>query len=705
MKASEEGDGEMEKESAGAEARRARADAGGGAGGCAAASGRSRDRSVRAKAATVGSDANAAAKRARPESRPWLFVLLSYAGRCRGKMAASLAASVVSVAMGFVPFYAVYRIMEIVMGASGGEGGAGAWDAAVPWIAAAAAAYVASKVLFGVSTLLSHVSAYTILARLRRDFAAKLMRASLGTVQGKSIGQIKNVFIDRIEGIEPPLAHMIPELSGSFLLAAGLVAWLAAIDWRMALACVATVPAGLVVFAGGLSAFNRMYAAYVEEGNRVNSVIVEYIEGIEVVKAFNQASDSYEKYAGAVRAFRDFTLGWFKATWVSMNLATSIMPTTLLAVVPVGLALYLGGELAPAELGLCLVMALAVVDPAMRLGAFLNEAKSMEYAVADADEFLRLPELPEPRDRARVRGADVELSGVRFSYEEGEEVLHGIDLTIPEGSFVALVGPSGGGKSTVARLVARHWDVDAGSVRIGGADVRDMPLDQLSELVSYVAQDNFLFDCSLRENVRLGRPGATDEEVAAAARAACCDEFVARLPRGWDTPAGEAGSALSGGERQRVSIARAMLKDAPIVVLDEATAFADPENEDRIQRSIAELTRGKTLVVIAHRLSTVCGADKIVVIEDGSVRDEGAHEELLERCALYADMWEAHVGAKGWAAGSSGAGGAAGARRGRGARSRDGAGAQGAARGTSGAASRAADADGRSVGKEVDPHA
>ena len=219
MKASEEGDGEMEKESAGAEARHARADAGdgGGPGGCAAASGRSRDRAVRAKAATVGSDANASAKRARSESRPWLLVLLSYAGRCRGKMAASLAASVASVAMGFVPFYAVYRIMEIVMGASGGEGGAGAWEATVPWIAAAAAAYVASKVLFGVSTLLSHVSAYTILAQLRRDFAAKLMRASLGTVQGKSIGQIKNVFIDRIEGIEPPLAHMIPELSGSFL--------------------------------------------------------------------------------------------------------------------------------------------------------------------------------------------------------------------------------------------------------------------------------------------------------------------------------------------------------------------------------------------------------------------------------------------------------------------------------------------------------
>ena len=268
--------------------------------------------------------------------------------------------------------------------------------------------------------------------------------------------------------------------------------------------------------------------------------------------------------------------------------------------------------------------------------------------MADADEFLRLPELPEPRERARVRGADVELSGVRFSYEEGEEVLHGIDLTIPEGSFVALVGPSGGGKSTVARLVARHWDVDAGSVRIGGADVRDMPLDQLSELVSYVAQDNFLFDCSLRENVRLGRPGSTDEEAAAAARAACCDEFVARLPRGWDTPAGEAGSALSGGERQRVSIARAMLKDAPIVVLDEATAYADAENEGRIQQAFARLARDKTVLIIAHRLKTVEAADRILVMDEGRLAAQGPHDALVRKSALYRRMVEANERRDAW---------------------------------------------------------
>lgn len=586
--------------------------------------------------------------------RSWLSVLLSYAGRCKGKMAGSMACSVLSVAAGLVPYLAVYRIMEAFMAAPVGAGGGlcADWPVVLWWLAAAAGGYVASKLLFGVSTLFSHVSAYTILETLRDDMVEKLMKTSLGTAASKSIGQVKNVFVDRIEGVEVPLAHMIPELSGNVLLACAIAAWLVAIDWRLALSCLATVPVGVIVFAGGLSAYNKMYAAYMAESNRVNSVIVEYIEGIQVVKAFNQASDSYQKYADAVRSFKDFTMGWFKATWVSMNLAFSIMPTTLLGALPVGIVLYLAGAITPAQLGVGLVLALAVVPPIMKFASFLNDAKSMEYAVADASEFLNLPELPEPAARARVRGADVRIEGVSFSYADGQEVLHGVDLAVPQGSFTALVGPSGGGKSTVARLIARHWDVGAGSVRVGGVDVRDMPLDQLSELVSFVAQDNYLFDCSLKENIRMGKPDATDAEVLAAARAACCDDFIGRLSAGYDTPAGEAGHALSGGERQRVSIARAILKDAPVVILDEATAFTDPENEERIQRSIAELTRGKTLLVIAHRLSTVAGADNIAVVERGRIVAQGSHGRLLEECPLYAAMWDAHVGAKGWAVGS-----------------------------------------------------
>lgn len=564
-------------------------------------------------------------------------------------MIASFACSVASVASGLVPFYAIYRIMEQMMAPQPMYAD---WQEVLFWLIVAAAGYVASKILFGLSTLLSHVSAYTILETLRDDVVEKLMKTSLGTASSKSIGQVKNVFVDRIEGVEVPLAHMIPELSGNLLLACAIVTWLALIDWRLALSCLVTVPIGLAVFASGLSTYNKMYASYMAESNRVNSVIVEYIEGIQVVKAFNQATDSYQKYTDAVHSFKNFTLGWFKATWVGMNLAFSILPTTLLGVLPAGLALYLAGAITPAELGIGLVLALAVVQPIMKFTGFLNEAKAMEYAVADAREFLDLPELSEPSVRASIAGTGIELRDVSFSYTGGEKVLHGVDLSVPQGSFTALVGPSGGGKSTIARLIARHWDVSAGVVLIGGTDVRDMPLDQLSELVSFVAQDNYLFDCSLKENIRMGKPEATDEEVLEAARAACCDDFIGRLRCGLDTPAGEAGAALSGGERQRISIARAILKGAPIVILDEATAFTDPENEERIQRSIAELTRGKTLLVIAHRLSTVARADSIVVMEQGSVVATGTHHELLETCALYVSMWDAHIGAKRWAAGS-----------------------------------------------------
>ena len=243
----------------------------------------------------------------------------------------------------------------------------------------------------------------------------------------------------------------------------------------------------------------------------------------------------------------------------------------------------------------------------------------------------------------------------------GNSIMHsvqyarfGIGLTLPQGSFTALVGPSGGGKSTVAKLIARFWDVTAGSITIGGVDVRDMPLAQLSGLVSFVTQDNYLFRCSLLENIRLGSPSATDEEVKAAARAAQCEEFIAKLPQGYDTPAGEAGKRLSGGEKQRISIARAMLKDAPIILLDEATASIDPENEDKIQQSIAALTNGKTLLVIAHRLSTIKNADNIVVLKEGQILAQGRQEQLLETCPLYREMWQAHIGAKAWAVSSAG---------------------------------------------------
>ena len=389
--------------------------------------------------------------------------------------------------------------------------------------------------------------------------------------------------------------------------------------------------------------------------NHVNGVIVEYIEGIEVIKAFNQSTSSYKKFVNAVNMFKDYTLDWYRSTWKMMNLASAILPSSLLGTVPIGLLLYKSGSITPAEFVMCCILSLGIITPLTKFTVIVNDLKSVQYAVKDLNMILGMKELVEVEEDAVLHDFGVELKNVSFAYEDlggekGEQVLQGINLVIPQGSYTALVGPSGGGKSTVARLLARFWDADNGNILIGGKDIKDLPLIQLNDLVSFVTQDNFLFDASIKDNIRLGNPEATDDAVYAAAKAACCDEFIRQFEKGYDTTAGEAGARLSGGEKQRIAIARAILKNAPIVILDEATAFTDPENEDKIQNSLAALTKGKTRIVIAHRLSTIKNADQIVVIEKGKVIASGRHEELLEKCDLYHEMWEAHIGAKQWAA-------------------------------------------------------
>ena len=578
------------------------------------------------------------------KERTWLGILLSFAAPCRGKMAASVVLAILSVAGGFVPYLGVYQIIRLFLERQT------SWEGILFWCGVCLAGYAIKVAGYALSTMLAHVSAYTILEGLRLQAADRLMGAPLGEVDSRPIGVMKSTIVDRIEDIEPPLAHMIPELSSNILLPLVVAIAMFAIDWRMGLALLVTIPVALIPMAFGLRTYNKNYAAYMAANAHVNSVIVEYVEGIQVVKAFSQGERSYQKFANAVRSFRDFTMDWFRCTWASMNLCLSILPTTLLGTLPMGIYLYQTGVLDPAQVTLCLMLALGIVTPLMSATAFINSMKSMQFAVKDTRELLDLPQLSQVERDAPLNGCDIQLRDVSFSYSgDGEEVLHHLDLTIPQGKFTALVGPSGGGKSTIARLAARFWDVTGGTITLGGRDIRELPLKQLSREISFVTQDNFLFDCSLKENIRLGRPGASDEEVFAAARAAQCEEFIGRLEHGWDTAAGDAGKQLSGGERQRIAIARAILKDAPIVILDEATAFTDPENEDKIQRSIMALSKGKTLLVIAHRLSTIQNADQIVVLEKGQIVDRGTQRELLDRCPLYQTLWAAHVGARSWA--------------------------------------------------------
>ena len=571
----------------------------------------------------------------------FLSCLVSYAGPGKTKLILSVILSVISITSGLIPFYCFYRILCLFLdGTVAGEG-------ILFWSAWALAASGIRVVSFGLSTTASHYAAYHILEGLRNRVAKRFLHAPLGEVTGHSIGEIKGAIVDKIEDIEPPLAHMVPEGSGHIVLPVVSMIALAVIDWRLLLASLVTFPLSFVCMGLTFKISGKNFDRYNESIAQMNSNIVEYVEGIEVIKAFGRAGKSYEKYSAAILNYKNFVMKWLSSTWITMKLAFALFPSTMLGVLPAALLLAANGTITVAQAALAVMLSMSMVGSLARLEVFGNEMKKVQKTVEELQEYLEMPELPEKDRPAILAGNDVELKNVCFSYEE-DEVLHGIDLKLPQGSFTALVGPSGGGKSTVAKLISRFYDVTKGSISIGGVDIRDMPLSQLSDRISFVAQDNFLFRCSLKENIRMGNPEAGDEEVYAAAKAAQCEEFIKKLPKGYDTPAGEAGKRLSGGEKQRIAIARMMLKNAPVIILDEATAFTDPENEDKIQESIRELARGKTLLVIAHRLSTIKNADNIVVLKNGRICAQGRQEQLLENCPLYRDMWEAHIGAKNW---------------------------------------------------------
>jgi ATP-binding cassette subfamily B protein IrtA len=575
--------------------------------------------------------------------------VLSFAGECRGKMILSVFFAVISVAGGLVPYLGVYEIIQLFF-----EGNAAPWTILL-WSGVSAGGYVVKLLFHGISTTFSHVSAYRILESIRLELSRKLMRAPLGNVLSQTAGKLKNIIMDRVETIELPLAHMIPEGISRLLLPVCVFGYMLFMDWRIALAALVCVPLGGSVYAVMMRSYGSQYDKYMKASNHVNSVIIEYTEGIQVIKAFNRSAGSYRKYEDAVKSFKEFTLDWFRSTWGLMNLGNAILPSTLLGVLPVGILLYLNGALTPAQITLAMILSMSIIGPASWFTVAVNDFKSIQYAIDDVNEILDMPELPEAERPVTLNGYDIRIQDISFAYSDKYgDVLQEISLTIPQGSFTALVGPSGSGKSTVARLIARFWDVSKGYISIGGEDIRRIPFSQLSEVVSFVSQENFLFNCSLMENIRLGNPAASDEEVLSAGKAACCDEFIGRFEKGWNTTAGEAGGRLSGGERQRIAIARAILKNAPIVILDEATAFTDPENEAQLQASIAALTEGKTLLVIAHRLSTIKEADNIIVLKDGRIEAQGKQQELLNTCSLYKEMWKSHIGAKNWSASSAG---------------------------------------------------
>ncbi len=509
--------------------------------------------------------------------------------------------------------------------------------------------FIGQAAFHAISTSLSHGATFEILANIRKKGLDHLAKMPLGDVLARPAGELKNILVEQVDSIETTLAHIIPEFTANLLAPIGILTLLFITDWRMGLASLATVPIGILCLVGMMKDYDQAYGRTVKATKNLNDVALEYIGGIQVIKAFSKVGSSYERFVDAANENANSCIDWMRASIFYMTFAMSIMPSTLIAVLPIGGLLVMNGSLEVSTFLYCVILSLAVLGSIITMMSYTDDLAMLDTTVKEIRSIMDAPVMERPKEMKQTPyGFDIALQDVHFAYQK-KEVLHGIDMHIKEGSYAALVGPSGSGKSTIARLIDALWDVKGGSISLGGVDIRDIPLETYSDYIAYVSQDNYLFNQSIKENIRIGKTigdPATDEEVIEAAKRSGCYDFIMGLEHGFDTVVGSAGGHLSGGERQRISIARAMLKNAPIVILDEATAYTDPENESIIQQSVAKLVEGKTLIVIAHRLSTVKDADQIYVINDGNVEEHGTHEELLDKHGLYETMWIAHISVK-----------------------------------------------------------
>ena len=567
-------------------------------------------------------------------------VLWGWGKPYHGKFIGSIILAVLGVACQMVPYFCVAHIVTMML--SGEQNFSRYVTAGI----IALCGYF-GKVLFScLSTTISHTATYYTLRDLRENITEKLARVPMGTILDTPSGQYKTTIVDRVEGMEPTFAHLIPEMTANVLVPIVIVVYLLILDWRMALLSLVTLVVGLVVMSAGMKNYPVKWEGAVKAGKQMTDAIVEYIGGIEVVKAFSQSAGSYKKYSDAVNYNANYYVDWMRENQKTMSAYNAILPSVLICVLPCGFAFWLSGSLELSTFLSIVIFSLGLIGPIIAAFTFTDDLAVLGTNVEEISQLLNAEELNHKETPIKLEDTGISLRSVSFSYDGTTEVLHDVNLTIHPGTMTALVGPSGSGKSTVAKLIAGYWDVTSGSITLGGHELKDIPLSEIADQISYVSQDNYLFNRSIRENIRMGRPSATDAEVEQAAKQSGCDAFIRKLDNGYDTVVGSAGSHLSGGERQRIAIARAMLKNAPVVILDEATAYIDPENEALVQKAISTLTVGKTLIVIAHRLSTIVGADNIVVVKDGTIHAQGTHEKLLETCPLYRDMWQAHIGAK-----------------------------------------------------------
>lgn len=568
--------------------------------------------------------------------------LLGQAGEKKQDFIKSVIFALISVLCGVLPYFLIAHVIRLLI--------LGVRDLQeyVIQCGLIVASWIVHVFFHELSTAASHKATFHVLATIRKKALDHLAMMPLGDVMQIGSGSLKTTIVERIDAMETTLAHILPEFTSGLVAPFIIILYIFSIDWRMGLASLVTVPVGLLCYMGMMAGYEENYGRTVRATKNLNDIAVEYINGIQVIKVFGKAQSSYENFVAAAKEGAASYVDWMRKCNVFFTFAMCIMPSTMVSVLPIGGYLVKTGTLDPADFIEIIIMTVGMIAPLITCMSYTDDIGTMSTIVGEVRSIVDAPVMERPQTaEIKPDGSNIVLKNVHFGYGE-KEILHGINMEIPEGAYIALVGPSGSGKSTIARLIASLWDVTDGSISYGGVDIRKLPLDLYNSHISYVSQDNYLFNKNVRDNIRIGALGreVSDEEIEQVAKASGCHEFIMSLEHGYDTVVGSSGGHLSGGERQRIAIARAMLKDADVVILDEATAYTDPENEAVIQQSVAKLVKGKTLIVIAHRLSTVMDADQLYVIRDGLVEEQGTHVELLAKQGLYANMWEAHMSVK-----------------------------------------------------------
>lgn len=568
--------------------------------------------------------------------------VLEYAGKYRKITYLAVITLIISVVFSVIPYYFVYQIIDSLLSYQ-----TLTFSYLINRLILIAGSLVLYGILYVLGLTLSHQSAYHTLKNLRISLQKKLEAKPLGTIENKGVGALKKMFIDDIDSIELILAHALPEGIANLMIPIIVYIAMFLVDWKLALLSLCSLPLGMfamgAMFKIGMKEMNNYYAAAL----KMNNTIIEYINGMEVVKVFNRDGESYHRYEKGVMSYRDLTLAWYKLCYPYMALYSSLIPCVAIVTLPLGSYFVLCGYSTLSHLVLVLCMSFAIGAPLLKAMSFGGTLPQINYKVEALEKMMASAPLKQSQKGFQGKNYDIVFDDVCFAYEK-DEVLHDINIKIKQGSTVAFIGESGSGKSTLAKLLVHFYDPTKGTIKIGTQNIQDMSIEALNQQISYVSQDQFLFNTSLKENIRIGNLNASDEEVKEAARKAQCNEFLDKLENGIETLAGDGGKQLSGGERQRISLARAILKDAPIIILDEATAFMDPENEDKMNQAISEVIKNKTVIVIAHRLQTIIHADQICVLNNGYLEATGKHEQLLQVSPSYQKLWQAALGSEKW---------------------------------------------------------